>query len=158
MSPRRDPKYLAWIRTLPCLVCGSTWKTEASHTGSHGMSQKSSDRSCIPLCARHHRTANDSYHKLGARAFEEKHRLNLRKIVGGLNEKPHIRIENGAFVAHCGGERYVLGLVCLGVRSAVRKAVWFWCDQVGDRNFGFRASSCDSNDRKSLPSISAQTV
>ncbi len=139
MSPPRDPKYLAWIRTLPCLVCGSSWKTEAAHTRSHGMAQKSSDRSCIPLCARHHRTGNDSYHKLGARAFEEKHMLNLRRIVDDFNEKPHIRVENGAFVAHCGSERYLLGPVGIGVRSAVRKAVSFWCEQVGDRNFAPQA-------------------
>jgi hypothetical protein len=31
-----------------------------------GIIQKSSD-SAIPLCARHHRTGDDSYHKLGPR-------------------------------------------------------------------------------------------
>ena len=140
MSPHRDPKYLAWIRTLPCLVCGSTWRIEASHTGPHGMAQKSPDRSCIPLCAKHHRAANDSYHKLGPKAFEEKHRLNLRRIVDDLNCKPLIHIRDGVFVACCRGEQYVLGPVHIGLRFAVRKAVTFWCEQAGCRNFGFSVS------------------
>ena len=36
MKPLRDPRYLAWIRTLPCVVCGSTRRIEASHTGPTG--------------------------------------------------------------------------------------------------------------------------
>ncbi len=56
MKPPRNPHYLAWIRTLPCVVCGSTGWIEASHTGPHGLGQKSSDYSAIPLCAKHHRT------------------------------------------------------------------------------------------------------
>ncbi len=141
MSPHRDPKYLNWIRTLPCLVCGSAWRIEASHTGPHGMAQKSSDRSCIPLCSRHHRSANDSYHKLGPKAFEEKHGLNLRRIVEDLNSKPQIRVDANIFVACCLGERYVLGPVEIGLRAAVRKAISFWCEQVGNRNFGLRVST-----------------
>ncbi len=141
MRSHRDPKYLNWIRTLPCLVCGSTWRIEASHTGPHGMAQKSPDRSCIPLCERHHRSSNDSYHKLGPKAFEEKHRLNLRRIVDDLNSKPVIRISDNVFVTYCRGERYVLGPVHIGLRSAVRKAVSFWCEQAGDRSFGPRLST-----------------
>jgi hypothetical protein len=64
MKPMRDRRYLAWIRTLPCVVCGSTRRIEASHTGPHGLGQKSPDSSAIPLCYRHHRTGPDSYHRL----------------------------------------------------------------------------------------------
>jgi hypothetical protein len=45
MKPPRSRLYLAWIRTLPCIVCGSIRGIEASHTGPHGLSQKSSDYS-----------------------------------------------------------------------------------------------------------------
>src|SRR4029077_584023 len=65
--PVRNPKYLASIRTLPCLVCGARRGIEASHTGPHGLGQKSPDTSAIPLCITHHRTGKDSYHKLGPR-------------------------------------------------------------------------------------------
>ena len=35
----------------------------------------------MPLCPRYHRTGRDSYHKLGPRAFERQHGLDLRAIV-----------------------------------------------------------------------------
>ena len=112
MQPARNPRYLAWIRTLPCLVCGKTMGIEASP-----------DISAIPLCARHHRTGRDSYHKLGARAFERHHRLDLRAVVARLNAKAFIRIEFGSFVADYLGDPYVLGPVSIGVHSAVRQAL-----------------------------------
>ena len=82
MKPARHPGYLQWIRTLPCSVCRTTHAVEAAHTGPHGVSQKSSDWSAVPLCARHHRTGDDSYHKLGPRKFSEVHHLNIPAIRG----------------------------------------------------------------------------
>src|SRR5689334_23277870 len=123
VKPQRNPRYLAWIRTQPCCVCGSTRGIEASHTGPHGLGRKSSDSSAIPLCARHHRTGVDSYHRLGPRKFSEKHNLNLRAIIRKLNSKPMIRIETGWFVAYFDEQRYVLGKTEVGIRSAVREAL-----------------------------------
>jgi Protein of unknown function (DUF968) len=120
LKPTRNLKYLAWIRTQPCVVCGKTGGIEAAHTGPHGMAQKSSDTSAIPLCARHHRTGRDSYHKLGPRAFERQHGLDLRAIVARLNEKPSIRIEGGSFVGRYRDEEFLLGPLQIGLRSAVR--------------------------------------
>ena len=125
MKSARNPRYLAWIRTLPCLVCGRTTGIEAAHTGPHGMAQKSPDISAIPLCARHHRTGRDSYHKLGARVFERHHQLDIRAVVAHLNTKAFVRIEFGSFVAHYLGDQYVLGPVSIGVCSAVRQALDF---------------------------------
>ena len=92
MKPPRNPRYLAWIRTQPCCVCGITRGIEAAHTGPRGLGQKSPDSSAIPLCAKHHRTGNDSYHRLGPRKFSEKHGLNIPAIVRKLITKPSIRI------------------------------------------------------------------
>jgi hypothetical protein len=121
MKPPRSRLYLAWIRTLPCIVCGSTGWIEASHTGPHGMGQKSSDYSTIPLCGKHHRSGSDSYHKLGPRRFSEVHNLDLRAIVSRLNLKPVVRLEAGCFVAHLEGERYVLGKISDGFPPALRR-------------------------------------
>ena len=123
MKPQRNPRYLAWIRTQPCCVCGSRKAIEASHTGPHGIGQKSPDRSAIPLCARHHRTGTDSYHRLGPRKFSEKHNLNIPAIVRRLNLKPMIRVEAGFFVAYLDDERYVLCKADAGMGPAVRKAL-----------------------------------
>src|ERR1700674_2899124 len=123
MKPRRNSRYLAWIRTQPCCVCGSTRAIEASHTGPHGIGQKSPDSSAIPLCAKHHRTRADSYHRLGPRKFSERHNLNIPAIVRRLNLKPLIRVEAGFFVAYLDDQRYVLGKTDTGIRPAVRESL-----------------------------------
>ena len=102
-------------------MCRSTRAVEAAHTGPHGLSQKSSDWSAIPLCARHHRTGNDSYHRLGPRKFAEVHQLNAPAIVAHLSAKPCIRVESGAFVGRFGGQEYKLGPTEGGIARAIRR-------------------------------------
>ena len=52
----RDPKYLAWIRTLPCMVCLDETTTEAHHEPPKGMGGgRSTDYDAVPLCGAHHR-------------------------------------------------------------------------------------------------------
>jgi hypothetical protein len=123
MKPARDSRYLAWIRSLPCLVCGATRGIEASHTGLRGLGQKSPDTSAIPSCHLHHRTGANSYHKLGARRFAQVHNLDIPAIVRRLNLKPLIRVEAGAFVGYLEGRQYVLATTHAGVATAVRKMV-----------------------------------
>jgi hypothetical protein len=94
-GPARCPKYLAWIRTLPCASCGSTWSVEAAHTGSDGgMRLKASDYSCAPICTECHTMAADSYHRLGREEFERRHELDLAGLVKELNH---------AWFAHAAG-------------------------------------------------------
>jgi hypothetical protein len=121
VKPVRNPGYLQWIRTLPCSVCRTTRQIEAAHTGPHGISQKSSDLSAIPLCRRHHRTGDDSYHRLGPRRFATVHRLNIRAIVARLSAKPLIRVESGTFVGWLGNREYVLGSTEAGLARAIRR-------------------------------------
>src|SRR6202035_4595499 len=96
---------------------------EASHTGPHGIGQKSPDSSAIPLCAKHHRTGADSYHRLGPRKFAEKYDLDIPAIVRRPNAKPKNRIEAGCFVTYLEDRRYVLGKTEAGIRPAVREAL-----------------------------------
>jgi hypothetical protein len=121
VKPIRNPVYLRWIRTLPCSVCRTTRAVEAAHTGPHGLSQKSSDWYAIPLCARHHRTGEDSYHKLGPRKFSEVNRLDIPAIVARLSAKPCIRVESGAFVGRFGDREYELGTTTGGLARAIRR-------------------------------------
>ena len=121
MKPVRNPGYLRWIRSLPCAVCRTTYAVEAAHTGPHGLGQKSSDLSAIPLCGKHHRTGDDSYHRLGPRRFAEAHQLDIRATVARLSEKPFIRVESGAFVGRFGDQEYVLGSTGAGLARAIRK-------------------------------------
>lgn len=123
MKPSRNLQYLAWIRSQPCIVCGSRWSVEASHTGPRGLGQKSSDFSAIPLCRRHHRTGDDSYHKLGPRRFAQVHNLDIPTIVRRLSAKPVIRVEEGAFIGYLNDDQFVLGFVQDGVAPAVKKMI-----------------------------------
>lgn len=84
-KPTRDPGYLRFIRTLPCACCDSRRGIEAAHQGPHGMGQRSSDISAIPLCQKHHRTGSDSYHNLGPVAFSEVHQLDVTALILRLN-------------------------------------------------------------------------
>ena len=93
-GPERSPEYLAWVRTLGCLVCsrvsGESTVIEAAHTnalGTRGMGQKTSDFSVIPLCAAHHREARESYHRLGERRFAQKHGIDLKELAIRLQNR-----------------------------------------------------------------------
>ena len=93
-GPDRCPEYLAWIRTLACVVCsrmgGGATVIEAAHTralGRRGKGQKTSDFSAIPLCAAHHRENPDSYHRLGDQEFSRKHGLALEELVLTLRSR-----------------------------------------------------------------------
>jgi hypothetical protein len=121
VKPVRNPRYLQWIRTLPCSVCRTTRAVEAAHTGPHGLGQKSSDWSAIPLCEKHHRTGDNSYHRLGPRKFAKVHQLNILEIVARLSAKPWIRVESGAFVGRFGDQEYELGSTHAGLARAIRR-------------------------------------
>jgi hypothetical protein len=84
-KPPRDPRYRAWIRSLPCATCGTSIGVEACHTGPHALGQKASDYSCIPLCGDCHRMAPDAYHRVGRAAFEQRFHLQVHQLVERLN-------------------------------------------------------------------------
>jgi hypothetical protein len=115
------------------------------------MGQKSSDTSCIPLCRRHHQTGRDSYHKLGPRAFEQQHGLNIHAVVARLNLKPTLRIEAGLFIGRYLNEDYVLGVIGIGVRSAVQQIVNIkrdnrdWLSLRGVAEASFQAESASTS-------------
>jgi hypothetical protein len=85
-GPSRDSCYRAWVRTLPCVACGSRWQIEAAHTGSEGgMSQKASDYFCVPLCRSCHTAGRTAYHRIGKLEFERKYGINFMDLVRALN-------------------------------------------------------------------------
>lgn len=94
-KPADDPEYARWIRSLPCLICQATRGIEGAHTGPHGIGIKSPPRSRVPLCRACHRTGNQSYHRLGPRAFERAHGVNLDAEVARLNAE-YEDAENGS--------------------------------------------------------------
>lgn len=99
----KDPEYLEWIRSLPCVVCViatgltvSDWvmfirngeftvrrKSEAAHVGSRGLSQKCPDRQVLPMCCRHHTIGANSHHVLGKK-FWSHHNLDRAQLIADL--------------------------------------------------------------------------
>lgn len=51
-----DEKFLAFLRTKPCCVCGKEGETQACHIriGFLAMQKKPDDRYAVPMCAWHH--------------------------------------------------------------------------------------------------------
>jgi hypothetical protein len=94
----RDFSYMAWITLQTCCVCESQHspqfsKSYAHHAGPRGLSQKSPDRTCIPLCWRHHdRNSTASIHSLGKRFWG----------VYGLDRNALIREYNERYESECG--------------------------------------------------------
>lgn len=81
-----DPKYLSWVRSLPCSVPGCVSRyIEAAHAGERGYGQRADDRTAIPLCGEHHWRGPESHHRLG-KLFWYFHNLDRNAIIGGLNE------------------------------------------------------------------------
>jgi hypothetical protein len=76
--PRQhDEKHLAFLRQLPCVVCGNNIETEAAHIRMAdnraakrpaGMQEKSDDCWAVPLCGQHHR----QQHETSERKFWER--------------------------------------------------------------------------------------
>src|SRR5690348_3116924 len=75
---------MAWIRSLPCLICGRRI-SEAAHLGTRAFGQKCTDRETGPLCAWDHRLGPQSHHVLGRR-FWQHHRIDRAKLIRELNE------------------------------------------------------------------------
>lgn len=84
-GPPRDWRYRQWVRSLPCLVCHSA-PSQAAHTGPHGIGQKSSDYSCIPLCHWHHTDGNLALDRIGRARFERTHGIRIAKVIRELGE------------------------------------------------------------------------
>jgi hypothetical protein len=130
-GPDRSPEYLAWIRTLGCVVCsrvsGGATAVEAAHTnvlGPRGIGQKTSDFSAIPLCSGHHRDKPDSYHVLGEQVFfaqawhrTERDRASIaRAILAAIPVRTPRRSSGGGGVT--------IPATSAGERGALEEGVW----------------------------------
>jgi len=69
--PSRNPKHLAYIRSLPCSICKAGFlshhkSVQAHHLlkpwiGTRGISMKADDRNVIPLCLYHHHLLHSKF-------------------------------------------------------------------------------------------------
>ncbi|MCP4304250.1 MAG: hypothetical protein GY788_05070 [bacterium] len=82
---RKEGSHLEFIRSLPCLICGTTWDIHAAHlrAGSlengkreTGAAEKPDDSWTLPLCAEHHVFGPDAQHRSGELEWWEEHGIN----------------------------------------------------------------------------------
>lgn len=79
----RNEPHLAFIRQLPCVICGAR-NVEAAHIrmGSRihgkretGLGERPTDFWCVPLCAWCHRLGPQSQHNMGEREYWAMHNI-----------------------------------------------------------------------------------
>jgi len=69
----RHSKYLEFVRSQPCCVCGNMHRSHPHHTEVSGTGIKGNDLSCIPLCGSHH----TEIHHIGVKTFEDKYKVDI---------------------------------------------------------------------------------
>ena len=94
-QPReRDPGYLAFLRRLPCVVCGATRRIEAAHVRAGyssagwaptGMMQKPDDARAVPLCATCHREGPNAQHRANERQWWSGHGIDPPDLCRALH-------------------------------------------------------------------------
>lgn len=78
-KPSKQPKHLARVAGMGCLVCHGPAVIHHVNERGHGRETKD-DRYVTPLCALHHNMGNDSIHLLGSNArFFQVHGIDLAK-------------------------------------------------------------------------------
>lgn len=96
-KPARNPRYRAWVKSLPSAVSGVAPPCDACHTGPHAFGQKASDYTCIPLT----RAEHDELHAVGQEEFGRRYGLNIKTLVRRLNRAWFVgrRAEGGQYDA-----------------------------------------------------------
>ncbi len=79
---RKEGSHLEFIRSLPCLICGTDWDIHAAHlrAGSlengkreTGAGEKPNDSWTLPLCAEHHVLGPEAQHNSGELEWWKRH-------------------------------------------------------------------------------------
>lgn len=86
-----DKRYLAWIRTLPCLACEragieQATRTEAHHAGPRAYGTKVPNSQAVPLCREHHREGKHAVHVIGKR-FWTANSIDMASEIERLNSE-----------------------------------------------------------------------
>jgi hypothetical protein len=105
IKPVRDAQYLAWVRSFPCIACGTVTRSrDAMHIGPHGMSQKASDIDTLPGC----RKCHEELGRLGPVRFQLLYDLDFREAIATLQDlfvKTYGRLPGGLSRAETLGQK-----------------------------------------------------
>ena len=90
-KPWRSERYRQWIRSLPCLICGTQPAGHAHHEQQEGngvMGDKCGDDRCLPLCWHHHRNRHDKGRSFWGGADIEAVIFRIKSVSGFFSEVP----------------------------------------------------------------------
>lgn len=108
MKRQHNKTHLAFIRQLPCVICGDGTTTEACHVRfaepraakrPTGMGERPDDVWTVPLCGKHHR----DQHQCNERSWWESYRIDptyvalaLQRVTGNVELGAQIVAHNAA--------------------------------------------------------------
>ena len=79
-----EKKRLNKIAELGCILCSEVYGFEGTPSELHHVRRHGDVRSASPvlsLCPEHHRNGNDSLHRMGVRAWENKHQITCERLL-----------------------------------------------------------------------------
>ena len=90
----RSEPYKAFIRRLPCMICGRESQHHHEPLNGHGMGLKGPDNEALPLCVVHH----NQRHAVGRETFYRVHgkewRGEVEKYQRIFKEFSHVKMES----------------------------------------------------------------
>ena len=104
-TPRiRDAAHLAFVATLPCVICGAEGVHVAHiRMGSlphgkrpTGLGEKPSDRWTVPLCPAHHTDGPDAQHRQGERSWWQSHGIDPLSVAALIYSHSQVDDHDGA--------------------------------------------------------------
>ena len=90
-KPIRCEPYKRYVKRFGCIACGSARNVDPCHTGAHGISQKSSDMSVLPLCRVCHDKFDDD-----PRGFAILHNLDIAELIVFYNHLWTLKLDRSA--------------------------------------------------------------
>ncbi len=84
MATKDEKKRLNKIAELGCILCSEVYGFEGTPSELHHVRRYGAVRSASPvlaLCPEHHRNGNDSFHRMGVHAWEDKHGITCEELL-----------------------------------------------------------------------------
>ena len=90
MATKNEKNALNKIAELGCILCSEVYGFEGTpaelhHCRRHGAVRASSR--VLALCPEHHRNGNDSFHRMGVNAWQDKHGITLEELLERQDKK-----------------------------------------------------------------------
>ena len=90
MVKKSEKVALNKIAELGCILCSEIYGFEGTPSELHHVRRHGNVRSASPvlaLCPEHHRNGNDSLHRMGVNAWEDKHGITCQRLLERQNER-----------------------------------------------------------------------